>query len=119
MSQLGVRRDKAALSSGCESHPAHRSSRNLVLKLLFTLSLIGIGSALLIRSMRPGQEGRKQLRLIFIPFLVAGLAGLAALVIAPPASWSRALLGTQWATCLCCIPLSIKKRPLRQSLHQR
>jgi hypothetical protein len=26
MSELGVRRDKAALSSGCKSHPAIRSS---------------------------------------------------------------------------------------------
>jgi hypothetical protein len=27
MAELGVRRDKAALSSGCEAHPAIRSSR--------------------------------------------------------------------------------------------
>ena len=27
MAELGVRREKAALSSGCEAHPANRSSR--------------------------------------------------------------------------------------------
>src|SRR5882724_4722586 len=43
----------------------------LALKLLFTLSLIGMGAALLTRLARPGQEGRRLFTLIFLPFLVA------------------------------------------------
>jgi hypothetical protein len=77
----------------------------LALKLLFMLSLIGIGAALLIQLIRPGQGGRKLFRLIYLPFLVAGLAGVAALTLEPSATWDRMMLGMQWVTCLFCIPL--------------
>jgi hypothetical protein len=77
----------------------------LALKLLFMLSLIGMGTALLIKLIRPGQDGRKLFRLIFLPFLVAGFAGVVALALEPSAAWDRMILGTQWATCLFCIPL--------------
>jgi hypothetical protein len=77
----------------------------LALKLLFMLSLIGTGTALLIKLIRPGQDGRKLFTLIFFPFLAAGFAGIAALALEPPAVWERMILGTQWATCLVCIPL--------------
>src|SRR5206468_2707185 len=42
----------------------------LALKLLFTLSLIGVGAVLLERLMRPGQDGRKLFAFVFLPFLI-------------------------------------------------
>jgi len=77
----------------------------LVLKLLFLLSLIGSGAALLSRLIRPGQDGRRLFALVLLPFLAIGLAGVVRLAIARPAAWGSMILGTQWATCLFCIPL--------------
>ena len=77
----------------------------LALKLLFMLSVIGTGTALLIKLIRPGQDGRKLFRLVFSLFLVAGFVGIAALALEPSAVWHPMILGTQWATCLYCIPL--------------
>jgi hypothetical protein len=77
----------------------------LALKVLFTLTLVGTGTALLIKLIRPGQDGRRLFTLIFLPFLVAGLAGIVALALEPSTAWHRMILGTQWATCLYCIPL--------------
>jgi hypothetical protein len=77
----------------------------LSLKVLFMLSLIGTGTGLLIKLIRPGQDGGKLSRLIFLPFLAAGLAGVVALALEPSVAWDRMILGTQWVTCLFCIPL--------------
>src|SRR5260370_30650008 len=56
----------------------------LVLKLLFLLSLIGLGAGLLSRLVRPGQDGRKVFVLILLPFLAIGLAGVVRLALARP-----------------------------------
>jgi hypothetical protein len=77
----------------------------LALKLLFMLSVIGTGTALLMKLIRPGQEARKLFRFLFLPFLVAGLVGIFALAFEPSAAWHPMILGTQWVTCLYCIPL--------------
>ena len=77
----------------------------LVLKLLFLLSLIGLGAGLLSRLVRPGHDGRRLLVLIFLPFVALGLAGVVRLALERPAAWGSMILGTQWATCLFCIPL--------------
>jgi hypothetical protein len=77
----------------------------LALKVLFMLSLVGTGTTLLIKLIRPGQDGRKLFRLIFLPFLAAGFAGVVALALEPSAAWDRMILGTHWVTCLYCIPL--------------
>lgn len=77
----------------------------LAVKLLFALSLVGMGAALLVKLIRPGQDGRKLFRLIFLPFFAAGFAGIVTLALQPPAAWHRMILGTEWATCLYCIPL--------------
>lgn len=77
----------------------------LAVKLLFVLSLAGTGAALLMKLICPGQEGRKLFRLVFLPFLAAGLAGTVALALQPSSVWDRMILGTEWATCLFCIPL--------------
>jgi len=79
----------------------------MALKLLFTLSLIGTGAVFLIKSMRPGQGSRKLFQLVFVPFLVAGSAGLVALALAAARSESctMMMMGMRWQTCLLCIPL--------------
>jgi hypothetical protein len=77
----------------------------LALKLLFMLSVIGTGTALLMKLSRPGQEARKLFRFLFLPFLVAGFVGIVALALQPSSAWDRMILGTEWATCLFCIPL--------------
>jgi hypothetical protein len=77
----------------------------VALKLLFTLSLIGVGAASLDRLMRPGQEGRKLFAFVFLPFFIVICAGVASLVFGQPMAWGRMIFGMQWATCLLCIPL--------------
>ena len=77
----------------------------LTLKLLFMLSVIGTGTALLMKLIRPGQEAQKLSRFLFLPFLAAGFVGIVALALQPSSSWDRMILGTEWVTCLFCIPL--------------
>src|SRR6266576_3253911 len=59
----------------------------LALKLLFTLSLIGMGTALLLRLVRPGRDGRQLFKLTFLPFVVIVLAGAAVLSLERPMAW--------------------------------
>jgi hypothetical protein len=77
----------------------------LAFKLLFTLSLLGIGTLLLARLARPGQSRRRLSTLTFLPFLVIALVGAVALGFENPMRWGRMLLGMNWVTCLFCIPL--------------
>lgn len=77
----------------------------LALKLLFMVSVIGLGVALLTRLLRPGQNTRRLLEVILLPFLAMGLACLVALALAQRNAWGPMILGTQWVMCLYCIPL--------------
>jgi len=56
----------------------------LALKLLFTLSLIGVGATLLVRLMRPGHHGRKLFAFLFLPFLIVVCTGVASVVFGQP-----------------------------------
>jgi len=77
----------------------------LILKLLFTISLVALGGTLLTKLMRPGQSGRKQSTLVVLPYLVIAVAGIIALIFGKPMDWGRMLFGMHWVTCLLCIPL--------------
>jgi hypothetical protein len=77
----------------------------LALKLLFMLSVIGTGTALLMKLIRPGQQARKLFRFLFLPFLVAVFVAIVALALQPSSAWDRMILGTEWVSCLICIPL--------------
>jgi hypothetical protein len=77
----------------------------LGLKLLFMLSVIGIGGALLFRLMRPGREARRAFAFLFIPFAVVGVAAILALCLVHSAAWPGMVLGSQWAACALCIPV--------------
>jgi hypothetical protein len=78
--------------------------RFLALKLLFMLSFVGVGTALLMKLIRPGQQERKLFAVIFLPFLAVGLAGTVGLALEPSAAWRQTIFGTQMVTCLFCIP---------------
>src|SRR5258708_23903474 len=95
LATVGLRTEAAGVSHG----------GFLALKVMFMLSLVGVGTALLIKLIRPGQDGRKLFTFIFLPFLAAGLAGIVALALEPSAAWHPMILGTQWVTSLYCIPL--------------
>ena len=97
LATVGVRSD-----FGSETHCGF-----MALKLLFALSLIGTGTVFLIRAISPGRGSRKLFLIAFLPFLVIGLAGLVALVMAAANSESciRMMMGMRWQTCLLCIPL--------------
>jgi hypothetical protein len=75
----------------------------LALKVLFMLSLIGTGTALLIRLIRPGQDEGKISPLVLLPFIAAGLGGVVTLALEPFADWKGSILGIDWATCLFSI----------------
>jgi len=78
----------------------------LAIKLLFVLSLVGAGAAFLLRSIHPGQGAQKPFALVFVPFLAVGVAAaVVALLPGRSAPWGVLTFGTQWTTCLYCIPL--------------
>jgi hypothetical protein len=77
----------------------------LAIKLFFVLSVIGAGAAFLIRSMVPGQDEQKPFVFIFVPFAAVSAAAFAVLVIGRSSVVSHMILGTQWASCVLCIPL--------------
>jgi hypothetical protein len=79
--------------------------RYLILKLLFTISLVALGGTLLAKLMRPGQSGLRQSKVVVLPFLLIAGAGIIALVFGEPMAWGRMLFGMHWVTCLLCIPL--------------
>jgi len=76
----------------------------LTVKLLFTLSLIGVGAALLERLMRPGRMGENSSRLCFFLSSLLFVQALLRWYWAAD-GWGRMMFGMQWATCLLCIPL--------------
>ena len=77
----------------------------LLLKVLFMVSVIGLGVALLTRLLRPGQPAGRLLSLVLLPFVVMGVACLIALALRQPSAWGSMIMGTQWLMCLFCIPL--------------
>jgi hypothetical protein len=77
----------------------------LVLKLIFTLSLIGAGAAFLSAASHPGRSSRKRFLLAFLPFLAVALLGLGAVLLSAPAARHEMVFASEWLTCLVCIPL--------------
>ena len=79
----------------------------LAVKLVFALSVIGTGTPLLVRSMRPGLENATNWALIFFPFSVAIAVALAMLLLDSPQAWRGMVLGAKTvssARCVLCIP---------------
>ncbi|MGH9160147.1 MAG: NrsF family protein [Vicinamibacteraceae bacterium] len=77
----------------------------LAVKVCFGLAVISAGVAFLITAMYPGREGRTSFALLFLPFVLIGLAALTTLLAGPSGAWAPIIRDTQWALCLLCIPL--------------
>lgn len=77
----------------------------LALKLLFSLSLLGIGARLLVKAMRPGRDLRKPFRLIVLPFMATIVVAIVLLALGHSASWMSLPPKAMWAGPLVCIPL--------------
>ena len=77
----------------------------LAIRLVFALSLVGAGAAVLGRLMRPGMDRRRLSWLIAAPFVVIAIAGLSALLLVSTSTLGSVVLGTAWASCIVCIPL--------------
>jgi hypothetical protein len=81
------------------------SSTFLMVKLLFTMSLIGIGTLFLIAASYPGRNARRRLAFTILPFLAIASLGLGAILLATPMAREDMVFGPEWLTCLVCIPL--------------
>lgn len=77
----------------------------LAIKLLFTMSLIGIGTVFLVAASHPGRNARRRLALAILPFLAIASLGLGAILLATPMARHDMVFGPEWLTCLICIPL--------------
>lgn len=77
---------------------------SLLVKLLFTLTLIGVGSAMLAKLICPGQNARNLNVLVLLAFATIGVTGIVALVAQPSMAWAHMVMGTQWWMCTFCIP---------------
>jgi hypothetical protein len=81
------------------------SSMFLAVKLLFTVSLAGIGSLFLVAASYPGRNARRPLAFTVLPFLIIASLGLGAILLAAPMARHDMVFGPEWLTCLVCIPL--------------
>ena len=74
----------------------------VAIKLLFSLSIIGIGVPLLNKSVRPGLEDKTNWAMILVPFIVAIAVAVAVLLGQPPA-WREMLRGATTVSPLRCL----------------
>lgn len=88
--------------------PRLLSGQNLDLlsvKLLFTLSVVATGAALLPHLARPAPKQRGFLMLVSLPFLVILVLAIIALTTSQWPTWGVIIVGKDWLTCLIAIPL--------------
>jgi hypothetical protein len=91
---------------GLRPELAHASiSIFMFAKLAFALAVVGLASAYLTKSVRPGGEFHSSVFLTTLPFL--GIIGLAAISLAsaPSSHWETMVMGDQWLECLLSIPI--------------
>ncbi len=81
------------------------NSMLLAVKVLFTVTLAGIGSLFLVAASYPGRNARRRLAFTILPFLVIASLGLGAILLATPMARHDMVFGPEWLTCLICIPL--------------
>jgi hypothetical protein len=77
----------------------------LVLKLAFTVGIVGLASIYLTRLARPGGEGRTSSISAVVPFAAIVLLAAISLGLAPSSHWNRMVMGDQWLECLLSIPI--------------
>jgi hypothetical protein len=77
----------------------------LLLKLAFTVGIVGGASAYLTRLARPGGEGRTSSISAAAPFAAIVLLSAISLGLAPSSHWNRMVMGDEWLECLLSIPI--------------
>jgi hypothetical protein len=82
-----------------------RASMFLLLKLAFTVGIVGGASAYLTRLARPGGERKTTSISAAMPFAVIVLLAAISLGLAPRSHWDKMVMGDEWLECLLSIPL--------------
>ncbi|SHK18595.1 hypothetical protein SAMN05444159_2648 [Bradyrhizobium lablabi] len=77
----------------------------LLLKLAFTVGIVGVASTYLTRLARPGGERKTSAVLVAIPFGAIAVLSVISLGFAPSSHWEKMLVGDQWLECLLSIPI--------------
>ena len=77
----------------------------LLLKLVFTIVVVGLALIYLTRLARPGGEQRTPSIVIAMPFGVIALLAAISLGFAPRSHWDAMIVGDQWLECLLSIPI--------------
>jgi hypothetical protein len=76
----------------------------LLLKLAFTIGIVGVASVYLTRLARPG-GGRTSSISAAMPFAAIVLLSAISLGVAPSSHWNRMVMGDEWLECLLSIPV--------------
>jgi len=77
----------------------------LLLKLAFTVGVVGVASVYLTRLARPGGERKTSSIMVAMPFLAIVLLAAMSLSFAPSSYWDKMIVGDQWLECLLSIPI--------------
>ena len=77
----------------------------LLLKLAFTVGIVGVASMYLTRLARPGGERKNSAILVAIPFGAIAVLSVISLGFAPSSHWDKMIVGDQWLECLLSIPI--------------
>jgi hypothetical protein len=77
----------------------------LLLKLAFTVGIVGVASLYLTRLSRPGGERRTSSISAAMPFAAIVLHSAISLGLAPSSHWNKMVMGDEWLECLLSIPI--------------
>jgi RNA polymerase sigma factor (sigma-70 family) len=77
----------------------------LLLKLAFTVGIVGVASVYLTRLARPGGERRTSSISAAMPFAAIVLLAVISLGLAPSSHWNKMVMGDEWLECLLSIPI--------------
>jgi hypothetical protein len=77
----------------------------LLLKLAFTVGIVGVASVYLTRLARPGGERKTSTISPMIPFAAIVLLAAISLGLAPSSHWNKMVMGDEWLECLLSIPI--------------
>lgn len=77
----------------------------LLLKLAFTVGVVGVASVYLTRLALPGGERKTSSIMVAMPFLAIVLLAAMSLAFAPSSYWDKMIVGDQWLECLLSIPI--------------
>ena len=77
----------------------------LLLKIMFTIAILGLAWTYLIRFARPGGERRSPLALLALPFVVIVVLAAISLASTPHSHWNNMIVGDQSLECLLSIPV--------------